>query len=81
MDFLYIVDVLYFELIVYIDFRSLLYTNSDIKKLSDLNRTEIYILTSLAFLTIFFGIYPELLLNTINISVNELINNYEISLK
>ena len=55
--------------------------NSDIKKLPDLNRTEIYILTSLAFLTIFFGIYPELLLNTINISVNELINNYEISLK
>ena len=55
--------------------------NSDIKKLSDLNRTEIYILASLAFLTIFFGIYPELLLNTINISVNELINNYEISLK
>lgn len=33
MDFLYIVDVLYFELIVYIDFKPLLYTNSDIKQL------------------------------------------------
>ena len=55
--------------------------NSDLKKLSDLNKTEIYIFASLAFLTIFFGVYPEILLNTINISVNELINNYEISLK
>ena len=33
MDFIYILDILYFELIVYIDFRPLLYTHSDIKQL------------------------------------------------
>jgi len=55
--------------------------NSNIKKLPDLNKIEIYIFASLIFLTIFFGVYPELLFNTINVSVNELINDYQMSLK
>ena len=49
--------------------------NTDLKKLSDLNNTEIYILLSLAFLIIFFGIYPEPLFSTIDVSINELIKN------
>ena len=54
--------------------------NSEIKKMKDLNNVEIYIFSSLALLVIFFGFYPEPLLNTINISVNNLIENYEINL-
>ena len=55
--------------------------NKDIKKLTDLNKTEIYILACLAFLIILFGIYPEPLFNTINVSVTDVINNYEMRLK
>ena len=43
----------------------------------DLNRTEIYIFLSLGFLILFFGFYPEPLLNTIDVSVNNLIENYQ----
>ena len=39
--------------------------------------TEIYIFASLVFLTLFFGIYPEPLFNTIDISVNNLIDKYQ----
>ena len=55
-------------------------TNSELKEMSDLNKTEIYIFASLVFLTLFFGIYPDPLFNTIDISINNLINNYEINL-
>ena len=55
-------------------------TNSEIKIMSDLNKTEIYIFSSLVFLTIFFGIYPEPLFNTIDISVSNLIDNYQTDL-
>ena len=54
--------------------------NSEIKSMVDLNKTEIYIFASLVFLTIFFGIYPEPLFNTIDISINNLINNYRTDL-
>ena len=33
--------------------------SSEIKKMSDLDKTEIYIFAPLVFLTLFFGIYPE----------------------
>jgi len=56
-------------------------SNKDINKLTDLNKTEIYIFACLAFLTMFFGIYPEPLFNTINVSVTDVINNYEMRLK
>ena len=55
-------------------------TNSEIKIMSDLNKTEIYIFSSLAFLILFFCVYPEPLFNTIDISVNNLIENYQIDI-
>tara|TARA_Y100000590_G_scaffold285204_1_gene320958 strand:+ start:109 stop:1611 length:1503 start_codon:yes stop_codon:yes gene_type:complete len=51
--------------------------SAEIKKMSDLNKTETYIFVTLVFLTIFFGIYPEPLLDTINVSINDLIENYQ----
>ena len=51
--------------------------NNEIKELNDLNKTEFYILTSLVFLTMFFGVYPEPLLTTLDVSINNLVNNYE----
>ena len=51
--------------------------SSDIKDMPDLNKTEIYIFSSLIFLILFFGIYPEPLFDTINVSVNNLIENYQ----
>jgi len=51
-----------------------------INELKDLNKTDIYIFASLVFLTLFFGIYPEPLFNTIDISVNNLIDNYQTDL-
>ena len=54
--------------------------NSDIKKMEDLNKPEIYIMISLAFLIMLFGIYPEPLLNTINVTISNLIENYQINL-
>jgi len=55
--------------------------NMDLKKMEDLNNTELYIFSSLIFLILFFGFYPEPLLNTISVSIDNLINNYEMNLK
>ncbi len=52
-------------------------SSSEIKEMADLNKTEIYILGCLVFLTLFFGVYPEPLFNTINVSVDNLINQYQ----
>ena len=54
--------------------------SSEIKEMADLNKTEIYVFASLVFLTLFFGIYPKPLFNTIDISVNNLIDNYQTDL-
>jgi len=54
--------------------------SAEIKGMVDLNKTEIYIFVSLVFLTLFFGIYPEPLFKTINISVSNLIYNYQTDL-
>ena len=51
--------------------------NPEIKEMSDLNRIELFIFGSLVFLTIFFGVYPEPLFNTLDISINNLIDNYQ----
>jgi len=51
--------------------------SSEIKKMMDLDKTEICIFASLVFLTLFFGIYPEPLLNTADISINNLIDKYQ----
>jgi len=54
--------------------------SSEIKGMTDINKTEVYIFSSLVFLTLFFGIYPEPLFNTIDISVTNLIDNYQMDL-
>ena len=51
--------------------------SSQIKDLPDLNKTEVYIFSSLVFLVLFFGFYPEPLFNTIDMSINNLIDNYQ----
>ena len=50
---------------------------SGIKQIPDLNKPETYILASLAVLTIFFGVYPEPLLNTVDVSIDNLIDKYQ----
>ena len=52
-------------------------TNPDIKKLADLNKTEVYTFSVLIFLTLFFGVYPEPLLDTVDVSINNLIDKYQ----
>ncbi len=54
--------------------------NSEIKKLNDINKSEIVMLISLAFLILFFGFYPLPLMETFNVSVNNLIYNYQTAL-
>ena len=54
--------------------------NKELKKMIDLNKTEYLILISLAIPTLFFGFYPDPLINTIEVSVNDLINMYNLNL-
>ena len=54
--------------------------NPKISSLKDLNFTEGSILSILAICVIFFGFYPEPLINTMSVSVKNLINNYQIDL-
>ncbi len=49
---------------------------NELKKMTDLNKSEIFILSSLVFPIIFFGFYPEPLLSTIEISIENLIEVY-----
>jgi len=49
---------------------------NELKKMVDLNKSEIFILSSLVFAIIFFGFYPEPLLSTIEISIENLIEVY-----
>jgi len=51
--------------------------NSELKELKDLNLSEGIILFSLLVLVLLFGFYPNLILDTIHTSVEELIKNYE----
>ena len=54
--------------------------NLEIKNLKDTNRLEALMLGVLAFFIIFFGFHPEPLIGTLDVSINNLINNYEQSL-
>ena len=54
--------------------------NSEIKNLKDINKSEMIMLIMLAFFIIFFGFYPVPLMETFDVSVNTLINNYELEL-
>ena len=51
-------------------------TNNDLKSLIDLKFSEMIILWSLAIPIIFFGFYPDPLLNTVETSVENLIKIY-----
>ena len=57
-------------------------TDSSIStNLKDINNLEALMLITLAILVILFGFYPSPLMDTLNISVNNLINNYEIAIR
>ena len=55
-------------------------SGAEMKAMLDLNKTEICIFSSLVFLIIFFGFYPEPLFNTFDVSINNLIENYQMNL-
>ena len=54
--------------------------NLEIKKINDVNKSEIVMLVTLPFFILFFGFYPSPLMETFDASVNSLINNYEAAL-
>ena len=54
--------------------------NNEIKNLKDMNILETIMLTSLAFLVLFFGFYPAPLMDTMSISIDNLISNYKTDL-
>ena len=51
--------------------------NTVVTKLKDINFLEATILIVLCLVSIIFGFYPEPLLNTMDISVNEIIQNHQ----
>jgi NADH-quinone oxidoreductase subunit M len=54
--------------------------NKDLLKMPDLDNSEKFILWSLAVPVLFFGFYPEPLINTIELSVKSLIEMYNFNL-
>ena len=56
-------------------------TNTEVQKLVDLDRSEMIILTLLAFVSILFGFYPDPLLSTTSASVESLIDLFNMNLK
>jgi len=50
---------------------------NELKELNDLNFSEGTVLFSLVAIVLLFGIYPNLILDTVHTSVEELIRNYE----
>ena len=55
--------------------------NKDLVNILDLDKSETFVLSCLAILTIAFGFYPEPLINTIETSITNVIVNYDNSLK
>ena len=54
--------------------------NKELEKMVDLNSSEYFILITLAVPTLFFGFYPDPLISTIEVSVNNLIETYNLNL-
>jgi NADH-quinone oxidoreductase subunit M len=54
--------------------------NKDLLKMPDLDNSEKFILFTLAIPVLFFGFYPEPLINTIEVSINDLIKIYNTNL-
>ena len=55
--------------------------NDEIKKLKDINNLETLMLVTLGILIILFGFYPATIMDTLNVAVNNLINEYEIAIQ
>ena len=55
--------------------------NKKLKNITDLNKNEFFILSILTFFIIFLGFYPEPIINTIEVSVTNLIHDYNNYLK
>ena len=51
--------------------------NNEVKTLKDINILELIMLAFLAFFVIFFGFYPAPLIDTMNVSINNLLSNYQ----
>ena len=51
----------------------------EVNKMLDLNKHETLVLTSLAFLVILFGFYPEPLIKTYATSIDNFINTFNVS--
>ncbi len=54
--------------------------NNELKKMVDLRKSELFTLWTLAVPTIFFGFYPEPLINTVETSVAHLIEMYNFNI-
>jgi NADH-quinone oxidoreductase subunit M len=54
--------------------------NKELLKMTDLDKSEKFILWSLAIPVLFFGFYPEPLINTIEVSIQDLIEMYNLNL-
>ena len=55
--------------------------NDQIKNLKDINKSEMLMLIILGLLVVLFGFYPVPLIETVNVSVDNIINNYEFAIK
>ncbi len=55
--------------------------NADLKNIVDLKKSEKIILWTLAIPSIFYGFYPEPIFNTIDVSINNLIQTYNANLE
>ena len=53
---------------------------TELKTLTDINKTEIFILTSLVLPIVVFGFYPEPILNTTEVSIRNFIEAYNINI-
>ena len=54
--------------------------NVNLKKIKDINFSEGSILAILAIMVLFFGMYPDPLFKTVSVSVDNLINNYNLEI-
>ena len=54
--------------------------NKELKKMIDLDKSEYFILITLAIPTLFFGFYPAPLISTIEVSIKDLIEIYNLNL-
>jgi len=54
--------------------------NLDLKQMLDLNKSESFVLISLVIPTLIFGFYPDPLIKTVEVSINDLIDMYNFNI-